>query len=73
MELVRSDGEISGTLRKRESVQMPKRRFTDEQIAFALRQAEVGTNVGEICRKMGGSKSCFGKSNSAGEPECQRD
>ena len=32
---------------------MPKKRFSDEQIAFALRQAESGTAVGEICRKMG--------------------
>ena len=32
---------------------MPKKKFTDEQIAFALRQAEAGTTVGEICRKMG--------------------
>ena len=31
---------------------MPKKRFSDEQIAFALRQAEAGTTVGEICRKM---------------------
>jgi len=30
---------------------MPKKRFSDEQIAFALRQAEAGTTVGEICRK----------------------
>ena len=29
---------------------MPKKRFTNEQIAFALRQAENGTLVGEICR-----------------------
>jgi putative transposase len=26
---------------------MPKKRFSDEQIAFALRQAEAGTPVGE--------------------------
>jgi putative transposase len=32
---------------------MPKKRFSDGQIAFALRQAEAGTTVGEICRKMG--------------------
>jgi hypothetical protein len=31
---------------------MPKKRFSDEQIAFALMQAEAGTTVGEICRKM---------------------
>lgn len=27
---------------------MPKKRFSDEQIAFALKQAEAGTTVGEI-------------------------
>ena len=32
---------------------MKKRRYTEEQIAFALRQAELGTSVGEVCRKMG--------------------
>ena len=30
---------------------MPKKKFSDEQIAFALRQADSGTAVGEICRK----------------------
>lgn len=38
---------------------MPKKRFTDEQIAFALRQAEGGTPVGEICRKTGVSDATF--------------
>jgi len=32
---------------------MPKKRFTEEQISFALRQAEAGAPVTEICRKMG--------------------
>ena len=32
---------------------MPKKRFTDEQIAVALRQAGAGTNVGEDPPKMG--------------------
>lgn len=32
---------------------MPKKQYTNEQIAFALRQAESGTPVAEICRKMG--------------------
>jgi hypothetical protein len=27
--------------------------FTSEQIVFALRQAESGTQVAEVCRKMG--------------------
>ena len=38
---------------------MPKKRFSDEQIAFALRQAEAGTSVGEICRKMGVAEATF--------------
>lgn len=31
---------------------MPKKQYTNEQIAFALRQAETGTPVAEIYRKM---------------------
>jgi len=38
---------------------MPKKRFSDEQIAFALRQAEGGATVGEICRKMGVAEATF--------------
>ena len=36
-----------------------KKRFTEAQIAFALRQAESGTSVGEIIRKMGISEPTF--------------
>jgi putative transposase len=36
-----------------------KKRFTEEQIAFALRQAESGTPVAEVCRKMGVSEQSF--------------
>ncbi len=36
---------------------MKKTRYTEEQIAFALKQAETGTRVGEICRKMGISEA----------------
>lgn len=38
---------------------MPRKRFTNEQIAFALRQAENGTTVEEICWKMGISERTF--------------
>lgn len=31
---------------------MRKKQFTEAQIAFALRQAESGTSVAEIIRKM---------------------
>lgn len=38
---------------------MKTSKFTDEQIALALRQAEAGTLVGEICRKLGVSEQTF--------------
>ena len=38
---------------------MKKTKFTEEQIAFALRQAEAGTRVEEICRKFGVSQATF--------------
>jgi putative transposase len=40
---------------------MKKSKFTDEQIAFALKQAEMGTAVSEICRKMGIAEATFYK------------
>ncbi len=30
-----------------------KKQFTGEQIIYALRQADSGTSVAEVCRKMG--------------------
>jgi putative transposase len=38
---------------------MRKSRFTEQQIAFALRQAESGTKVSEVCRKMGVAEATF--------------
>ena len=38
---------------------MKKSRFTDQQIAFALQQAEAGTPVAEVCRKMGVSEATY--------------
>lgn len=38
---------------------MKKSRFTDEQIAFALKQAATGTPVDEVCRKLGISQQTF--------------
>ena len=38
---------------------MKKSRYTEEQIAYALRQAEGGTRVSEVCRKMGISETTF--------------
>ena len=38
---------------------MKKSRFSDEQMAHALRQAEAGTPVAEITRKLGVSEAAF--------------
>ena len=38
---------------------MKRSKFTEEQIAFALRQAETGISVDEICRKMGIGHATF--------------
>jgi putative transposase len=38
---------------------MKKTRYTEEQIAFALKQTETGTRVEEVCRKMGISEATF--------------
>jgi putative transposase len=38
---------------------MKKSRYTEEQIAFALKQAELGTKVEEVCRQMGVSQATF--------------
>ncbi len=38
---------------------MKKSRFSEEQIAFALRQSESGTPVEEVCRKLGVTQATF--------------
>jgi len=38
---------------------MKSSRYTAEQVAFAMRQAESGTSVTEICRKMGIAEQTF--------------
>ena len=38
---------------------MKKSKYTGEQIAYALRQAETGTKVSEVCRKMGVAEATF--------------
>jgi putative transposase len=38
---------------------MKKTKYTDEQIAYALKQAETGTAVAEVCRKMGISEATY--------------
>jgi len=38
---------------------MKKSKFTEQQISFALKQAETGTHVHEVCRKMGITEATF--------------
>ena len=35
---------------------MKKSRFTEEQITYALRQADAGTPVADVCRQLGVSE-----------------
>jgi putative transposase len=38
---------------------MKRSKFSEDQIAFALKQAELGTAVDEVCRKMGICEATF--------------
>jgi len=38
---------------------MKRSKFTEEQIAFALHQADTGVSVEEVCRKVGISQAMF--------------
>ena len=38
---------------------MKTSRFSEQQIAFVLRQAEEGTSVAEVCRKAGISEATY--------------
>jgi len=38
---------------------MKRSRYSDEQIAYALRQAESGTPVADVCRTLGVSEATF--------------
>jgi putative transposase len=55
---------------------MKKSKFTEEQICYALRQAESGSRVAEMCRKMGISDATFynwkKKYGGMGVPELRR-
>jgi putative transposase len=38
---------------------MKKSKFSEEQIAYALRQADGGAPVGDVCRQLGVSEATF--------------
>jgi putative transposase len=52
---IRNEGGVRG------EDQVKKSAFTEEQIAYALRQVEAGTPVAEVCRKLGGSEQTFSR------------
>jgi putative transposase len=58
--LVHFEREFSGLEKPSgKELDMKKSRYTDEQIAFALKQAETGTPVAEVIRRMGISEQTF--------------
>ena len=38
---------------------MKRSRFSEEQVSYALRRAEAGTPVGDVCRQLGVSEATF--------------
>src|SRR5262249_33365543 len=38
---------------------MKRSKFSEEQVAYALRQADAGTAVGDVCRQLGISEAAF--------------
>ena len=38
---------------------MKRSKFSEEQIVYAIRQAEAGTPVGDLCRQLGVSAAAF--------------
>ncbi len=38
---------------------MKRSKYSEEQIAYALREAESGTPVGDVCRQLGISEASF--------------
>ena len=59
IKLVQAKVEKSGTCRtlKPQTFARKKTKFTEAQIVFALRQADTGVTVAEVCRKMGISEA----------------
>ena len=53
---------------------MKKSRYTEEQVAYALRLAESGTPVADVCRQMGIAEATFylwkKKYGGLGAPRC---
>jgi putative transposase len=51
---------LHGTAKEpKETRTMKRSRYSDEQIAYALRQADGGTPVADVCRQLGISEATF--------------
>ena len=44
---------------RKKSRTMKRSRYSDGQIAYALRQAESGTGVADVCRQLGNGEATF--------------
>src|SRR5215475_6613077 len=42
---------------------MKRSKFSEEQVAYALREAEAGTAVGDVCRQFGISEATFDRAD----------
>lgn len=52
---------------------MKKSRFSEEQIAYALRESDAGTAVADVCRQLGVSEaSIYGSTRRTLGPCCLR-
>lgn len=51
---------------------MKKSRFTEEQIVFALKQAELGMSVPEVCLKLGCARRYAGDAQIISPQRCHR-
>jgi len=38
---------------------MKRSKYSEEQVAYALRQVEAGTSVGDVCRQLGVNEATF--------------
>lgn len=50
---------VASTVPCERSGSMKRSRFSEEQIDYAIRQAESGTSIGDLCRQLGVSEATF--------------
>src|SRR5512146_1619944 len=50
---------MASTVLDERSGPMKRSRFSEEQIVYAIRQAESGTPIGDLCRQLGVSEATF--------------